>query len=152
MEKETTKNKKVFFEKKEVCNMGTARYQLSLARVEKSSVTKEFATSVCRLPEEYNQGAYRRFIDKWGTVSVLTVLSLGFCLDNLLRPFCVPKLPFRLASTSVLGLGFRGKDFGFKTFISGQQAGHGRWRLSQFYLLASEFLTSLGYQKCLVVH
>ena len=114
MEKETKKNKKVFFEKKEVCNMGTARYQLSLARVEKSSVTKEFAASVCRLPEEYNQGAYRRFIDKWGTVSVLTVFSLSFCLDNLLRPFCVPKLPFRLASTSVLGLGFRGKDFGFR--------------------------------------
>lgn len=74
MEKETIKNKKVFFEKKEVCNMGTARYQLSLARVEKSSVTKEFAASVCRLPEEYNQGAYRRFIDKWGTDIVLRVV------------------------------------------------------------------------------
>lgn len=149
MEKETTKNHKVFFEKKEVCNMGTARYQLSLARVEKSSVTKEFAASVCRLPEEYDQGAYSRFIDKWGTVSVLTVFSLGFCLDNLLRPFCVPKLPFRLASTSVLGLGFRGKDFGFKTFGTTSWC---CWRLSQFYLLASEFLTSLVYQKCLVVH
>ena len=75
MKKETTKKQKVFFEKKEVCNMGTARYQLSLARVEKYSVTKEFAAAVCRLPEEYNQGAYSRFIDKWGTVSVLTVFS-----------------------------------------------------------------------------
>ena len=116
MEQETTINKKVFFEKKEVCYMGTARYRLSLARVENSPVTKEFTASVCRLPEEYNQGAYRRFIDKWGTVSVLTVFGLGFCLDNLLiiRPFRVPKLSFRLASTSVLGLGFRGKDFGFR--------------------------------------
>ena len=101
MEKETTEKQKVFFEKKEVCNKGTARYQLSLARVEKYSVTKEFAASVCRLPKEYDQGAYSRFIDKWGTVSVLTVFSLGFCLDNLLRPFCIPKLSFRLASTSV---------------------------------------------------
>ena len=123
MEQETTKHQKVFFEKKEVCNMGTARYQLSLARVEKYPVTKEFAASVCRLPEEYDQGAYSRFIDKWGTVSVLTVFSLGFCFDNLLRPFSVPKLPFRLAPTSVLGLGFRGKDLGFMTFTSGQQAG-----------------------------
>ena len=147
MEEETKKKKKVFIEKKEVCNMGTARYQLSLARVEKSSVTKEFAASVCRLPEEYNQGAYRRFIDKWGTVSVLTVFGFGFCLDNLLiiRPFRVPKLSFRLPSTSVLGLGFRGKDFGFKTSWC-------CWRWSQFYQVASEFLTSLGYQKCLVVH
>ena len=72
MERKTTKNHKVFFEKKEVCNNGTARYQLDLARVEKYSVTKEFAASVCRLPEEYDGAAYRRFIDKWGTVSVLT--------------------------------------------------------------------------------
>ena len=76
MEKETTKKHKVFFEKKEVCNKGTARYQLDLARVEKHSVTKEFAASVCRLPEEYDQGAYRIFIDKWGTVSVLTTLLI----------------------------------------------------------------------------
>lgn len=74
MKKETTKKQKVFFEKKEVCNMGTARYQPSLARVEKYSVTKEFAAAVCRLPEEYNQGAYRRFIDKWGTDIVLKVV------------------------------------------------------------------------------
>lgn len=76
MEQETTKHQKVFFEKKEVCNMGTARYQLSLARVEKYSVTKEFAASVCRLPEEYDQGAYSRFIDKWGTVSVHKTFNL----------------------------------------------------------------------------
>ena len=75
MEEETKKNHKVFFEKKEVCNKGTGRYQLSLARVEKYSVTKEFAAAVCRLPEVYDQGAYSRFIDKWGTVSVLTVLA-----------------------------------------------------------------------------
>lgn len=74
MEEETKKKKKVFFEKKEVCNMGTARYQLSLARVEKYPVTKEFAASVCRLPEEYDQGAYSRFIDKWGTDIVLRVV------------------------------------------------------------------------------
>jgi len=60
------------FLKKKVYNNGAARYQLDLARVEKYSVTKDFAASVCRLPEEYDQGGYRRFIDNWGTVSVLT--------------------------------------------------------------------------------
>ena len=72
MKKQTTKNHKVFFEKKEVCNKGIPRYQLDLARVQRYSVTKDFAASVCSLPEEYHQGAYRRFIDSWGTVSVLT--------------------------------------------------------------------------------
>ena len=72
MKKETTNNQKVFFEKKKVCNNGTARYQLDLARAEKYSVTKDFAAAVCSLPEEYDQGAYRKFIDNWGTVSVLT--------------------------------------------------------------------------------
>ncbi|XP_068700258.1 uncharacterized protein [Montipora capricornis] len=74
MEKETTKYHKVFFEKKEVCNMGVARYQLDLARVQKYSVTKDFAAAVCSLPKEYDQGAYRRFIDNWGTHVVLKVV------------------------------------------------------------------------------
>lgn len=72
MGKETSNNHKVFFEKKEVCNNGAARYQLDKARVERYSVTEDFAAAVCRLPEEYDPGAYRRFIDNWGTVSVLT--------------------------------------------------------------------------------
>ncbi|XP_068753813.1 uncharacterized protein [Montipora capricornis] len=74
MKKETTNNHKVFFEKKEVCNKGVARYQLDLARVQKYSVTKDFAASVCSLPEKYHQGAYRRFIDSWGTDIVLKVV------------------------------------------------------------------------------
>ena len=72
MENETTTKHKVFFEKIEVCNNGEARYQLDLAQVEKYSVTKDFAAAVCSLPEEYDQGDYRKFIDEWGTVSVLT--------------------------------------------------------------------------------
>ncbi|XP_068755958.1 uncharacterized protein [Montipora capricornis] len=74
MKKETTNNHKVFFEKKKVCNNGTARYQLDLARAEKYSVTKDFAAAVCSLPEEYDKGAYRKFIDNWGTHIVLKVV------------------------------------------------------------------------------
>ena len=94
MEKETTNYHKVFFEKKEVCNMGVARYQLDLARVEKYSVTKDFAAAVCSLPKKYDQGAYRRFIDNWGTVSVLTTFLVKLFLDNLLRPFLCHQIIF----------------------------------------------------------
>lgn len=73
MEKETSNNHKVFFEKKEVCNNGVARYQLDKAQFEGYSVTEDFAAAVCRLPEKYDPGAYSRFIDNWGTVSVLTM-------------------------------------------------------------------------------
>ncbi|XP_068755959.1 uncharacterized protein [Montipora capricornis] len=74
MEEETTTEHKVFFEKIEVCNNGEARYQLDLAQVEKYSVTKDFAAAVCGLPEEYDQGDYRKFIDEWGTHVVLEVV------------------------------------------------------------------------------
>lgn len=71
VEKETSNNHKVFFEKKEVCNNGVARYQLDKAQFERYSVTEDFAAAVCRLPENYDPGAYSRFIDNWGTDFVL---------------------------------------------------------------------------------
>ena len=71
IKKETTSNHKVFFEKKKVCNEGKARYLLELAKVHKYSVTEAFAAAVCQLPEVYNQADYSRFIDIWGTVSML---------------------------------------------------------------------------------
>jgi len=71
---ETTREHKVFFEKKKVCNEGTARYLLELAQVDKYSVTEAFAAAVCRLPKVYDQRAYRIFIDSWGTVSILLCL------------------------------------------------------------------------------
>ncbi|XP_078384038.1 uncharacterized protein LOC144666477 [Oculina patagonica] len=73
VEKETSKSHKVFFEEKEVCNNGTARYKLDSAQVENWPVTKDFAAAVCALPEEYDQTAYGAFIDNWGTDIVETV-------------------------------------------------------------------------------
>ena len=75
MEKETSENKKVFFEEIEVCNNGTARYLLDQAQTEKYSVTKDFAAAVCNLPETYQQSDYKAFIDNWGTVSVFRLFS-----------------------------------------------------------------------------
>ena len=63
---QTKQNQKVFFEKKKVCCLGTAQYLLDSARV-----TTDFATAVCNLPEAYDQGTYRAFVDIWGTVSAL---------------------------------------------------------------------------------
>ena len=68
MEKETSKSHKVFYDEKKVCNRGRVRYQLDLARQKKYPVTEEFAAAVCRLPEQYNQEKYLKFIDDWGTV------------------------------------------------------------------------------------
>ncbi len=72
--KETTTKKNVFFENKKVCNNGRARYQLDLARAKNYSVTEDFAAAVCALPETYEQDDYLRFVENWGTVSVLNFL------------------------------------------------------------------------------
>ena len=66
--KQTSKNRKVFYEEKAVCNHGRARYQLALTQQKNFSVTEEFAASVCNLPQTYSKMAYFRFIEKWGTV------------------------------------------------------------------------------------
>ena len=75
VKKETSKYHNVFYEEKHVCNRGRARYQMDLARVKKYSVSEDFAAAVCILPEEYNQQAYFKFIEHWGTVSVKKSLS-----------------------------------------------------------------------------
>ena len=71
VDEQTSKNRKVFYEKKAVCNNGRARYQLALTQQKNFSVTGEFAASVCNLPQTYNKMAYFRFIEKWGTVGGL---------------------------------------------------------------------------------
>jgi len=76
MRQDTTRKHTVFFEKKKVCNEGTARYLLELAKVHKYSVTEAFAAAVCQLPQAYNQADYRRFIDSWGT-DIVNKVTLG---------------------------------------------------------------------------
>ncbi|KAJ7378960.1 hypothetical protein OS493_019659 [Desmophyllum pertusum] len=51
MRKETSKYHNVFYEEKNVCNRGRARYQLDLARIKKFPVSEDFAAAVCVLPK-----------------------------------------------------------------------------------------------------
>ena len=78
MKKETSKYHNVFYEEKDVCNKGRARYQLDLAPVKKFPVSLDFAAAVCVLPEQYDEKAYFNFIERWGTVSVL---NLFVCME-----------------------------------------------------------------------
>lgn len=52
-----------------VCNEGRTRYILPPTYPNLHEISPEFASAVCQLPVEYNQDAYRLFLDKWGTVS-----------------------------------------------------------------------------------
>ncbi|KAL9963063.1 hypothetical protein ACROYT_G032229 [Oculina patagonica] len=70
---DTQSSKNVYFETKEVCNKGRARYQLGLAQETEWPVTREFAAAACKLPAKYDQRAYMKFIENWGTHIVLEV-------------------------------------------------------------------------------
>ena len=69
--KETEKYHNVFYEEKNVCNRGRARYQLDLAPIENFPVSDDFAAAVGVLPQNYDEKVYFNFIERWGTVSML---------------------------------------------------------------------------------
>ena len=74
----TDKKHSVIFEERQVCNLGRIRYKTSLALANSWPVTDEFAASVCQLPAEYNQKAYMKFLEDYGTVHVnqMQILSV----------------------------------------------------------------------------
>ena len=69
MKLETSTRHNVFYEEKNVCNKGRARYLLDVASNKNFSVTDDFAAAVCNLTEHFDENVYRNFIEKWGTVS-----------------------------------------------------------------------------------
>ena len=75
VEKQTKGSEKVFYDFKKVCNRGDVRYLLASARQKLPgfTVTDDFAAAVCSLSEEYDQDKYFNFIERWGTVSVLSL-------------------------------------------------------------------------------
>ena len=89
--KRETSHNKVFFEIVTVCNNGRARYQLDLAQDKKYQVTKEFLTAVCQLPEKYKEKDYFKFIENWGTVSILTFFFYGYILVKYIS--LLPEVP-----------------------------------------------------------
>ena len=62
----------MFYEKITVCNNGRARYQLEIGPIKNFTVSEEFAASVCNLPEAYSEKTYLDFIDRWGTVCIIS--------------------------------------------------------------------------------
>ncbi|KAL4221820.1 hypothetical protein ACF0H5_020074 [Mactra antiquata] len=58
------------------CVQGTARYTLSLADGNFYSLSDEFVTDVCSLPEVYDSAKYTAFLDTWGT-HVVTGMKVG---------------------------------------------------------------------------
>ena len=70
----TEKKKRVVIQKTKICNYGTARYLYAnaLANEPGFTLSRSFINSVkYELPFTYNKRAYMRFINKWGTVSLL---------------------------------------------------------------------------------
>ncbi|XP_064637893.1 uncharacterized protein LOC135494074 [Lineus longissimus] len=72
----TNKEGNVFFEENVVCNLGTVGYRLDVAKVNGYSVTRDFAASVCALPDKFSKSAYKNFISKWGT-HLITKVEFG---------------------------------------------------------------------------
>ena len=75
--RETTENQRsVVVQKTRICNYGQARYKLASALSGASgySLTEEFKNAIRLLPSTYTEQNYMRFLDDWGTVSLLSVL------------------------------------------------------------------------------
>ncbi|XP_062605124.1 uncharacterized protein LOC134266928 [Saccostrea cucullata] len=50
-----------------LCNLGRVRYMTELVNAGKFPITQSFAAAICSLPVTYNQSAYMKFLDHWGT-------------------------------------------------------------------------------------
>ena len=69
----TVKQKSVVVQKTEICNYGEARYNLANAfnGVEGYTLTDDFKNAIRLLPSSYSVVEYTRFLDDWGTVSLI---------------------------------------------------------------------------------
>lgn len=77
---QTLKDHYVFQDDQMTCTSGAARYKLALSQGTHYGISDEFAASVCKLPLNYDQSVYKQFIEDWGTVSLLRVMSLSYDL------------------------------------------------------------------------
>ncbi|XP_021343358.1 uncharacterized protein LOC110443459 [Mizuhopecten yessoensis] len=73
---QTARHNYIFQDYTSFCNMGHARLKLHLAQSAHMSVTNEFAAATCQLPTTYDQDAYVKFIQEWGT-HVITEVEVG---------------------------------------------------------------------------
>ena len=75
----TKERGRVMLQNTTVCNMGSVRYKTEIIGTELSPdfiLTKGFKLAVQRLPQIFNEKAYIRFIESWGTVSYSCMKTL----------------------------------------------------------------------------
>ena len=72
----TSSSKEVVMDKMVVCNAGRARYLLDTALNNHYSISNDFYYAVKNLPASYVETSYMNFIEKWGTVSLPSVLLI----------------------------------------------------------------------------
>ena len=76
----TEKKKRIVIQKTKICNYGTARYMYenAFAREPGYNLSRSFINAVkYLLPSTYDQTAYMRFINTWGTVSSVLPLHVS---------------------------------------------------------------------------
>ncbi|XP_006817980.1 uncharacterized protein LOC102807656 [Saccoglossus kowalevskii] len=66
----------VYYDEKDECNHGTARYMLENVESGMYPLSDPFVSAACSLPESYDTAVYMDFLDTWGT-DVVTEVSLG---------------------------------------------------------------------------
>lgn len=71
----TEKRRSVVVQKTKICNYGQARYELAnaLSGVDGYDLTKDFKNTIRLLPSTYSADQYTRFLDDWGTVSIIAI-------------------------------------------------------------------------------
>ena len=73
----TEKTKHVVIQKNKICNFGRARYlyENAVAGEQGYRLSRSFKNSVkYQLPMTYNERAYMRFIEQWGTVHTYSAI------------------------------------------------------------------------------
>ncbi|KAK6174005.1 hypothetical protein SNE40_017361 [Patella caerulea] len=79
---ETNQNRRVLQDDQNICNLGSARYAEELADNDGFSVTRNFASAVCKLPVHYDAKRYMQFLDDWGTH---VTVQVNFGTKNITR-------------------------------------------------------------------
>lgn len=81
----TEKQKHIVIQKNKICNFGRARYiyENAVAGEQGYTLSRSFKNSVQhQLPTTYNERAYMRFIEQWGTVCTNRMFEAGYGMST----------------------------------------------------------------------
>ena len=71
------KERKVYYETRDICTLGRARYRSYHRNTGVRRLSKDFKSAICRLPTNYTSTTkqqYVKLIDEWGTVRMLMIM------------------------------------------------------------------------------